>query len=72
MREFDPPRHGRSLLTSGSRGLHSTLFALVGAIGFLASALLPAESYTVSYFPLSRHILHALILMLLNSNVMAV
>ncbi|KAJ5438712.1 uncharacterized protein N7458_009710 [Penicillium daleae] len=32
-----------------ARGLHSTCLALIGAIGFLASALLPAESYAQRY-----------------------
>lgn len=32
-----------------SRGLHSTAFALIGAIGFLASAVLPPDAYAVSY-----------------------
>ena len=31
-----------------SRGLHSALFAFIGAMGFLASAVLPAEAYLVS------------------------
>ncbi|GFF58725.1 uncharacterized transporter C1002.16c [Aspergillus udagawae] len=32
-----------------ARGLHSASFALIGAVGFLASALLPAESYAQRY-----------------------
>ncbi|KAJ5565159.1 hypothetical protein N7513_001401 [Penicillium frequentans] len=31
-----------------SRGLHSALFAFIGAMGFLASAVLPAEAYLVT------------------------
>lgn len=30
-----------------SRGLHSALFAFIGAMGFLASAVLPADAYLV-------------------------
>ncbi|KAJ5892883.1 hypothetical protein N7504_009574 [Penicillium tannophilum] len=32
-----------------SRGLHSALFAFIGAMGFLASAVLPAEAYLHRY-----------------------
>ena len=32
-----------------ARGLHTAVFALVGAIGFMASALLPADAYTPRY-----------------------
>ncbi|KAJ5751138.1 hypothetical protein N7533_008166 [Penicillium manginii] len=32
-----------------ARGLHSTIFALIGAIGFLASAALPADAYAHRY-----------------------
>lgn len=32
-----------------ARGLHSAAFALMGAAGFLASALLPAQSYSSRY-----------------------
>ena len=32
-----------------ARGLHSAIFSLIGATGFLASALLPAESYHERY-----------------------
>lgn len=32
-----------------ARGLHSAAFALMGAVGFLASALLPAHSYSSRY-----------------------
>ncbi|XHF98974.1 hypothetical protein AWENTII_002499 [Aspergillus wentii] len=32
-----------------SRGLHSALFSLIGAIGFLASAVLPDDSYIQRY-----------------------
>jgi hypothetical protein len=31
-----------------SRGLHSAIFSFIGAIGFLASAVLPASAYLVS------------------------
>lgn len=31
-----------------SRGLHSAIFSLIGALGFLASAVLPATDYLVS------------------------
>lgn len=34
-----------------SRGLHSAAFALIGAMGFLASAVLPPDAYLVSPFP---------------------
>lgn len=40
-----------------SRGLHSAVFSLIGAIGFLASAVLPADAYLVSPLSLSSHIL---------------
>jgi hypothetical protein len=36
------------VLTLFRRALHSAAFALIGASGFLASALLPAHSYTVT------------------------
>ncbi|KAJ5102606.1 hypothetical protein N7532_003135 [Penicillium argentinense] len=32
-----------------ARGLHSTIFALIGAIGFLSSAVLPADAYAHRY-----------------------
>ncbi|KUJ15966.1 MFS transporter-like protein [Mollisia scopiformis] len=32
-----------------ARALHSAIFATIGAIGFMASALLPADSYTARY-----------------------
>jgi hypothetical protein len=31
------------------RALHSAIFAIIGAIGFMASALLPATSYSARY-----------------------
>ena len=31
-----------------SRAIHSAVFSLIGAIGFIASATLPADSYSVS------------------------
>lgn len=34
-----------------SRGLHSAIFSLIGAMGFLASAVLPADAYLVSTIP---------------------
>jgi len=45
-----------------SRGLHSAVMATIGAIGFLVSAVLPAESYHVSYvrFVLSHLTNHTL------------
>lgn len=39
----------RYWLTEHRRALHSALFALIGSIGFLASALLPATSYSSRY-----------------------
>ncbi|KAH7396070.1 MFS transporter [Cadophora sp. MPI-SDFR-AT-0126] len=33
----------------GTRALHSVVFMIVGAIGFIASALLPATAYTARY-----------------------
>lgn len=45
--------HTQALLTlpfqfQYSRGLHSALFSFIGAMGFLASAVLPADAYLVS------------------------
>ena len=37
-----------SCLTLSSRGLHSAIFSFIGAMGFLASAVLPADAYLVS------------------------
>ncbi|KAJ5589830.1 hypothetical protein N7450_003802 [Penicillium hetheringtonii] len=34
---------------SNARGLHSTIFAFIGAVGFLASAVLPADAYASRY-----------------------
>jgi hypothetical protein len=39
--------YSRKVLTSPSRGLHSAAFAFIGAMGFLASAVLPADAYLV-------------------------
>lgn len=36
------------------RGLHSTIFAFIGAVGFLASAVLPADAYAVSCWQISN------------------
>lgn len=36
-----------------SRGLHSALFSTIGAVGFLASAVLPPDAYSVSFDPLA-------------------
>lgn len=33
-----------------SRGLHSAILSFIGAMGFLASAVLPAEAYLVSIY----------------------
>lgn len=37
-----------------SRGLHSAIFAFIGAMGFLASAVLPPDAYLVSPADLNR------------------
>lgn len=38
-----------------SRAIHSAVFSCIGAVGFIASAVLPATSYTVSsHCPLSN------------------
>ena len=45
---FRTQQHLLTLLHS--RGLHSAVFSLIGASGFLASAVLPAHAYPVSIF----------------------
>ena len=37
------------MLTVCSRGLHSAVFSFIGAMGFLASAVLPADAYLKRY-----------------------
>ena len=37
--------------TENSRGVHSALFALIGAIGFIVSAVLPPDAYSVRQYP---------------------
>jgi hypothetical protein len=32
-----------------SRGVHSALFAFIGAIGFIVSAVLPPDAYSVKH-----------------------
>jgi len=32
------------------RGIHAAIFSTIGAIGFLASAVLPADAYHVSWY----------------------
>lgn len=41
--------HTAISLTMCSRAIHSAAFALIGSIGFLASALLPATSFSSRY-----------------------
>lgn len=36
-------------LTSNSRAIHSAVFAMIGAVGFLVSAVLPPDSYNARY-----------------------
>lgn len=45
VRIYDLPSF--ALLTNPSRGLHSAVFSFIGAIGFLASAVLPADAFQV-------------------------
>jgi hypothetical protein len=46
-------RDSRSNQISCSRGLHSAAFSFIGAMGFLASAVLPVDAYLVRSQPLA-------------------
>lgn len=43
------PRSWGEILTHDRRALHSAIFATIGAIGFLVSAVLPPDSYSARY-----------------------
>lgn len=51
MREFSAilVQENRNMLISDRRALHSAIFATVGAIGFVASAILPSDAYNARY-----------------------
>lgn len=48
-RKANPTKQDQNMLTSSRRALHSAIFATVGAIGFLASAVLPPDAYNARY-----------------------